>query len=315
MDWSPNAACGDLTHAVTLLSSYGLKLSTKWAAEQLIGLDPTLLWATPPPPSTPFAGQFDQDEFDHASTTPPHGNRSATKQSPSTPPHNHSLPPPPSPHTAKITFAHSLLSLGEYSRAAHILSHDGLALPNLPSTGSFIRFYSRFLAGEKKKEEEIVELAEPLERTKVHNEYLPHLHTELSALYATDELDAFGLYMYGVVLKERLQTQTFPKPMTPDDEDKPPVPTATDALLHQTKDVFVESILGYPYNWSAWLDLAEICIENTTIHDTVEQALATLTSSYMYHMFLIHVFLEQQQNDSALQVRRGDGGEREESGK
>lgn len=61
---------------------------------------------------------------------------------------------------------HSLLDLGEYDRAAHILSTDSAPKELLGGLGLFVRAYSLFLAGEKKKEEEMVELAEPLERSK-----------------------------------------------------------------------------------------------------------------------------------------------------
>ncbi|GMI09253.1 hypothetical protein TrRE_jg10707 [Triparma retinervis] len=75
-----------------------------------------------------------------------------------------------------------------------------------------------------------------------------------------------------------------------------------DALLSQTRDALVSSILSFRWNWSAWLDLAAICVDNATIHESVEEALKPLQDHYMYMFFLAHVFLEQQQNDQALQV-------------
>ena len=129
-------------------------------------------------------------------------------------------------------------------------------------------------------------------RSQVFNPNLGRLRSELSASHSRGELDAFGLYIYGVVLKELLQQDSS-------SSLSPPSPS----LLHQTKDALVSSILSYPYNWSAWLDLAEICVENTAIHDEVEQKLEALTDGWMYLFFLAHVFCEQQQNDQALQVR------------
>ncbi|CAM6099249.1 unnamed protein product [Calypogeia fissa] len=51
--------------------------------------------------------------------------------------------------------------------------------------------------GEKRKEEEIVELAGPLGRSDAVNEELAGLEQELSALYIKGTLDAFGSYLYG----------------------------------------------------------------------------------------------------------------------
>ena len=61
---------------------------------------------------------------------------------------------------------------------------------------------------------------------------------ELSAAYKEQKLDAFGLYCYGLVLKES-QKETLSCP-------------------HPPHTVLIESILQFPYNWSAWLDLCEV---------------------------------------------------------
>ncbi|GMI06598.1 hypothetical protein TrVE_jg7936 [Triparma verrucosa] len=268
IEWNPLVAQQALTQAVSKCSNYGLKLATKWAAEQLVGIE--------------TEGVEGSDELVQE-TTPTKNNLSTENGA--------AAPTTPAGLANQIVFAKSLLDLGEYDRAAHILSVDGSPKEYLGGLGLFVRAYSLFLAGEKKKEEEMVELAEPLERSKVLNPNLEKLRSELSGSKELNQLDAFGLYMYGVVLKELLQQEAGSS------LEEPPL-----SLLHMAKDVFVESILAFPYNWSAWLDLAEICIENTVIHDDVERALESLTDSWMYLFFLIHVFCEQQQNDQALQV-------------
>ena len=296
----------ELTAAVKDLTQYGLKLSSRWAAEQLVGID--------------FEKLKMEESHDF---TPPRNQRSNNNNKPNHPDNSfnssqsNSCPPPVGlfvkdpvsgeyldvdPQiSAEISYAKSLLDLGEFDRASHILSVDGSPKEGLGGLGVFIRAYALYLGGEKRKEEEMVELAEPLQRCKVLNNNLLLLRAEMKALHENEMLDAFGFYMYGVVLKELLQQES---------------PSVTnDSLLNETKDIFVQAILMYPCNWSAWLDLAEICIENTIIHDDVERALGggdtnndpnnnnhLVTNSYMYHFFLVHVFIEQQQNDSALQV-------------
>jgi len=75
----------------------------------------------------------------------------------------------------------------------------------------------------------------------------------------------------------------------------------------------LDSLSRYPYNWSAWLDLASVCINNPTAQEEVELAITTMTTTtgsctstlanhWMYYCFLIHVFLEQQQDEQALQL-------------
>jgi hypothetical protein len=34
--------------------------------------------------------------------------------------------------------------------------------------------------------------------------------------------------------------------------------------VYSAREVLLESVQAYPLNWSAWLDLAEVCIEHAT---------------------------------------------------
>jgi anaphase-promoting complex subunit 8 len=100
---------------------------------------------------------------------------------------------------------------------------------------------------------------------------------ELSEDYRDRKLDAFGLYVYGLVLKEaKKETLTCP---------------------HPPHTILVESILQFPYNWSAWLDLCEVVVaQDTTMEQQVEQALQpTLATHYMYHFFCAHLMADHHQ--------------------
>lgn len=100
---------------------------------------------------------------------------------------------------------------------------------------------------------------------------------ELSVAYKEQHLDAFGLYVYGLVLKEA-QNFTLKSP-------------------HSAHTILVESILQFPYNWSAWLDLCEVVVaQDTNIEQEVEQALQpTLATHYMYHFFCAHLMANHHQ--------------------
>jgi anaphase-promoting complex subunit 8 len=116
------------------------------------------------------------------------------------------------------------------------------------------------------------------------------------------KLDAFGLYVYGMLLKEA-KKESIPCP-------------------HPPHMILVESLLEFPFNWSAWLDLCDVLVggtgtnhhedlqqnaansggsgsgsrnhhagaASTNIEQQVEQALqSTLATHYMYHFFCAHL--------------------------
>ena len=66
--------------------------------------------------------------------------------------------------------------------------------------------------------------------------------------------------------------------------------------------VLIESLLTYPYNWSAWLDLSDLCLDDPAVHPDVEDRLRPISGHWMYHFFCVHVFLENQANENAIAV-------------
>ncbi|CAM9791084.1 unnamed protein product [Chrysoparadoxa australica] len=235
----------ELRCAVADLSERGLKIAAKWAGEQLVGL-PDGLDSSPGGSSYP---QADPGESD----------------------------------TRELLFAKALLDVREYQRAAQVLGSDkGMAsLEGLSRKAVFIRHYSLYLAGEKRKEEEIIALSDPLERCHVSNLHILQLHDELSTMHEKGQLDAFGLYMFGVVLKQmKITTPSLGGDVC-----------ATSVLL--------ESVRAYPWNWSAWLDLASIIIDADMLPEDLPYQ---KTSPWMYQFFFQHVLLEQQQCQDALQL-------------
>ena len=123
--WDPSLVRSELMQATSILSHRGLKLAAKWAAEQLVGI-----------PGGKPASLDDgllQTEFGQL--------------------------------TEKEWYAKSLFDLGEYIHAASVLSEPttdvtriSAPLEDLSSFGIHLRAYALYLAGERRKEEEHLEL-------------------------------------------------------------------------------------------------------------------------------------------------------------
>lgn len=73
-------------------------------------------------------------------------------------------------------------------------------------------------------------MAGPLGKSDALNSELIALEQELLSLYQTGTLDAFGSYLYGMVLHERERNA-------------------------EARTVLSASVNAYPWNWSAWLEL------------------------------------------------------------
>jgi anaphase-promoting complex subunit 8 len=211
----------------------------------------------------------------------------------------------------------------------------------LSAYGFYLRAYALFMAGERRKEEEYNELessgtglggggggsgshnndgsggsgggtkttsvgggsggVSSATTTRIKNPYLSQLVREVSEAYNDNNelglsggeeqqqqqqqprytLDAFGLYVYGMLLKEA-KNESIPCP-------------------HPPHMILVESLLEFPLNWSAWLDLCEVLtsgnndassasMTNSNIEQQVEQTLQPiLATHYMYHFFCAHL--------------------------
>lgn len=130
---------------------------------------------------------------------------------------------------------------------------------------TFLRLYSRFLSGEKRKEEERQELGDISEPVNMELEPLRH---ELSQLRSKGDMDAHLYYLQAVVLKH----------------------------LHITSEAikaFEESLRRFPYNWGAWLELAPLA-------NSCRKALALdVGDHWMRTLFLGHVLIDINQAEQA----------------
>ena len=216
------AARQELRAAVRACSERGLRRSAKWAAEQLVGL-----------PRAPAGGAQAMDASPNVSAAD-------------------------AAESDIVMLAKSYFDVNEFKRAAHALrgarGSCGRFLrwcaarprPSRPAnprrTPAPPRRYSLFLAGEKRKEEELLEEggsgssgSAPVSSTRcrVGNEQLTQILAELAPEAEAGRLDGFGHYVHALVLREQQQPQR-----------------ATEAL--------VAAVSSSPCLWSAWSDLAAL---------------------------------------------------------
>lgn len=128
------------------------------------------------------------------------------------------------------------------------------------------------------------------------NENLPYIVNELQEMYNDQKLDAFGIYIYGVALKEMDKTPAKGK-FTGSPRSTIYRSGERAAFAHE---MFVESILEFPFNWSAWLDLAELCVSNPSIDQEVEESLKPINAHWMYYFFRAHVLTKNQNEEKAI---------------
>ncbi|CAJ0753075.1 15218_t:CDS:2, partial [Entrophospora sp. SA101] len=138
----------------------------------------------------------------------------------------------------------SYFDVKEFDRAAYFLEECK------SSKCRFLKIYSKYMAGEKRKTEESNDIMGPLDDSKVMNKEILKLWEEIESWHEEGGLD--GFLTYGLLLKQ----------LNPQSEN--------------IIDIFIESICKYHYNWSAWLELAS-CISN---QDMKPQSLNDLISEF-----------------------------------
>ena len=160
----------------------------------------------------------------------------------------------------------SLFDAGEYRRAAHALRGAASGAP------LFVGLRARYLAGERRAEEELVELAGPLGKAEVANEELPALDAELARLRAgggENGADPFLAYLHGVVLRALERAD-------------------------EAARALADSVRAFPCNWLAWRELVPLAGEAEQI-----EALA-LPPHFARQAFEAAACLEGQRNERGL---------------
>ncbi|ETN19294.1 hypothetical protein, variant [Phytophthora nicotianae INRA-310] len=222
--------------------------------------------------------------------------------------------------------AHHMLS--------HTGSGDVDALRCPTQKTRFLKYYALYLAGEKAKEEMDLEMnvtgsSKEVDRN-LHrqgsNPHLKELYLALSAAYQQNSLDGFGLYLYAVVLKRLGYStstgSTQAQSSTPvsmktrhradfaEEQKRQQVDDSNASQRNRTEDsgaattltfdvttrfILIESIRRYPWNWSAWMELAA----HSPFTSSEEEVILATSCPWMFQLFQAHVLLDQQQNDAA----------------
>ncbi|KAJ9670993.1 hypothetical protein PVL29_027126 [Vitis rotundifolia] len=246
----------ELRTAIRQLSDRCLYSAAKWAAEQLVGIEQDPAKFTPSHTRFQLGSSSIRRRF---RTTEIASTPTAGVSSVSTP----VLEEDEAIDGDFYLLAKSYFDCREYRRAAHVLRDQ---------TGKkavFLRCYALYLAGEKRKEEEMIELEGPLGKSDAVNHELVCLERELSTLRKNGTVDPFGLYLYGLVLNKK-------------------------GSENLARTVLVESVNSYPWNWNAWTELQSLC---TTI-DILNSL--NLNYHWMKDFFLANAYQELRMHNESL---------------
>jgi len=170
-----------------------------------------------------------------------------------------------------VLLAKAYFDSNEFLRAAHTLRAARGA------RARFLRWYSLFLAGEKRKDERMLEegssgsAAVPTGRPRAVNEQLVLLDAELQPEAEAGQLDGYGQYVFGLTLRELQRPQ-------------------------EACTAFRLAATLCPCFWAAWTELA------ASLPDLEAVAALELPSHWMVSFFRAYAALEAQQNVQAINL-------------
>ena len=129
-----------------------------------------------------------------------------------------------------LLVARGLFDLREYKKCAFLLK-DFITNADYQAA-IFLYYYSLYLAGEIRKEEEMLENGEANAKMVVNGE-LVVIEREYEKLYRQNKLNEFNLYLYGLVLKDQERKK-------------------------EARDIFINVLNKFPCFWSCWLELCRL---------------------------------------------------------
>jgi anaphase-promoting complex subunit 8 len=150
----------------------------------------------------------------------------------------------------------------EYDRASYFTKTSTSPVPK------FLHLYSNYMAKEKKRLDNMTENSTL--NNNIHFKDLSDLLTILKNEHSQKQLDGFGLYLYGVVLKKL-------------DLNQAAIP------------IFLESIYAEPTMWGSWLELSPLITNKEKLHN-----LEPIPNHWMKHFFVAFTYVELFLNDEGL---------------
>ncbi|KAI8986945.1 hypothetical protein BDB01DRAFT_784023 [Pilobolus umbonatus] len=136
----------------------------------------------------------------------------------------------------KYQHAKTLFNLRQFDYVSTVLKDTR------SSQCKYLRLYAKYLAYNKRREEARLGILEETEDRFVDTSEVDAIYDELSEGYARNELDAFLLYLYGVILRTR-------------------------KVESKAAFVLLQSISQYPYNWAAWTELSTLVNTKKMLRD------------------------------------------------
>lgn len=159
--------------------------------------------------------------------------------------------------------AKTYLDVQEYERSAFFTRNSVSAVP------AFLHFYATYMSKEKKRLDNITDT-----NFMNHSNYIKDLGDLLATLKAKHSqrtMDAYMLYVYGVVLKKL-------------------------DLNDLAITVLIESVNAEPLLWSSWMELVPLILDRDKLINL------NLPDHWMKNIFLAHCYLDLHLNDEALKI-------------
>eukprot|EP00039_Didymoeca_costata_P020384 m.341070 g.341070 ORF g.341070 m.341070 type:complete len:561 (+) comp19779_c0_seq1:215-1897(+) len=168
----------------------------------------------------------------------------------------------------KLVLGKTFFDLRQYDRTAHSLEESQC------HRAVFLANYSRYLAGEMRKEDEEADPLHPMDKSAAVNEELKTIRVRLEERDRVKKLDGFGHYLLGLVYKAQ-------------------------KLKQLAIDQFISAANKEPLHWGAWQELANLA-EERPFFQNLEKL--KLPDHWMYKFFKAYVALELHLTDDALEL-------------
>ncbi|EMR09109.1 hypothetical protein PNEG_02453 [Pneumocystis murina B123] len=231
-----------LKDAISQCSERGLYLSARWAAELLNGMEPLTM----------------NDISEYSKYKSNYLKKKEEKEN------LFELGCQEEQESNQYSLAKCYFDCKEYDRCSYFLKtcHSPKSI--------FLRLYSKFLAGEKRGDEDSESILGPLDASNVKNREITSICQELEKIIEIEK-DAFLLYLLGFLQRRQKQ----------------------DSLSIKT---LIQSLNLYPYNWGTWQELS-MCLAGINMLNSITSA---LPECFMKKLFLIYAILELHQSGETL---------------
>ncbi|KAI5780918.1 anaphase promoting complex subunit 8 [Geopyxis carbonaria] len=173
--------------------------------------------------------------------------------------------------------AKSYFDTHEYDRCSFVLQGCTSA------KSRFLHLYARYIAGEKRRDEDSEMVLGPLDGAVTGNKELQSILTSLEDYYGQRggqdfyEDDSWLLFLYGIVLQKQKS------------EDK-------------ARQALIKSVNLYPYNWSAWQELGNTLGTLTDLN----KILHSLPNNIMTNLFVLSTSQELYQTTDSIHQQLSD---------